>query len=100
MKLKCDVSIDGIRKAADTPKLDGLLALFEPATGLLLAERGGEIEKLFYALKEYLPTPEGFDLLFKFDALAGENSLRAFRVGFVCGLLLGSNPLQVLNLRE
>ena len=98
MKLKRDVR--EILKLADDPGLDPLLKLVEPITSVALATHGSDIERLFYALKEYVPTPEGFDHLYKFDVLAGEVALRALHVGFVCGLLLGSDPLWALKLSE
>jgi len=98
--MKPNRSVSEILKLADDPKLERLLRLFEPATSVALATHGNEIERLFYALKEYVPTPEGFDLLYKFDVLANETALKSLQVGFVCGLLLGSDPLWALKLSE
>jgi hypothetical protein len=80
-------STSKILKLANDPKLDRLLESFERVTSVALGENGREFQQLFDRIKVHLPEQSDFDTLFRLDALAGEDALRALRAGFVCGLL-------------
>lgn len=84
---------------ADDPKLDPLLEPFEAVTSAALGAHDVELQRLFDELKVRL-AQEDFDRLYRLDVLRDEGLSRCLRVGFVCGLLMGGDPLRVLMLRE
>lgn len=62
-----------ILEMSNDPRLDALIEPFEVVTSVVMGAHGVELDELL---------------------------AQAMRVGFVCGLLMGGDPLRVLELRE